>query len=86
MTQLQMINKTKSIAQQDENISAVFMYGSFTKNEGDKYSDIEFYIFLTDTKNFDEKHWVAQLGKVDLFFQIVKYKLLIKKLYLKLKH
>ena len=46
MTQLQMINKTKSIAQQDENISAVFMYGSFTKNEGDKYSDIEFYIFL----------------------------------------
>lgn len=29
MTQLQMINKTKSIAQQDENVSAVFMYGSF---------------------------------------------------------
>ena len=31
-----MINKTKSIAQQDENVSAVFMYGSFTKNEGDE--------------------------------------------------
>ena len=28
-----MIDKTKSIAQQDENVSAVFMYGSFTKNE-----------------------------------------------------
>ena len=42
MTQLQMIDKTKSIAQNDKNISAVFMYGSFTKNEGDKYSDIEF--------------------------------------------
>ena len=42
MTQLQMIDKTKSIAQYDENVSAVFMYGWFTKNEGDKYSDIEF--------------------------------------------
>ncbi len=31
MTQLQMIDKTKSIAQNDKNISAVFMYGSFTK-------------------------------------------------------
>ena len=46
MIQLQMIDKTKSIAQNDKNISAVFMYGSFTKNEGDKYSDIEFYLFF----------------------------------------
>ena len=56
MTQLQMINKTKSIAQQDENVSAVFMYGSFTKNEGDKYSDIEFYIFLKPKKTFRLKN------------------------------
>ena len=52
MIQLQMIDKTKSIAQNDKNISAVFMYGSFTKNEGDKYSDIEFYIFLKDKEKF----------------------------------
>ena len=52
MTQLQMISKTKSIAQQDTHVSAVFMYGSFTKNEGDQYSDIEFYIFL---KSKEEK-------------------------------
>ena len=51
MTQLQMIDTTKSIAQQDENVSAVLMYGSFTKNEGDQYSDIEFYIFLKSKEN-----------------------------------
>lgn len=45
MTQLQMISSVKTIAQVDTNISAVLMYGSFTKNEGDHYSDIEFYIF-----------------------------------------
>ena len=42
MTLLQTINKTKSIAQRDANVSAVFMYATVTKNEGDKYSDIEF--------------------------------------------
>ena len=60
MIQLQMIDKTKSIAQNDKNISAVFMYGSFTKNEGDKYSDIEFYIFLKDKENFSAENWVAK--------------------------
>ena len=34
MTQLQMIDKTKSIAQNDKNISAVFMYGHLPKMKG----------------------------------------------------
>ena len=64
-----MISQVKEFSLLDPNIRSVFMYGSFIKGEGDKYSDIEFYIFLTDTKIFDEKFWVAQLGKVDLFFE-----------------
>lgn len=68
MTQLQMINKTKSIAQQDKNVSAVFMYGSFTKNEGDHYSDIEFYIFLKNKKDFLAEKWVNQIHPVALYF------------------
>ena len=68
MTQLQMIDKTKSIAQNDKNISAVFMYGSFTKNEGDKYSDIEFYIFLKDKENFFFFFLVRQIHPLALYF------------------
>src|SRR5699024_8398153 len=68
MTQLQMIDKTKSIAQNYKNISAVFMYGSFTKNEGDKYSDIEFYIFLKDKENFSAENWVSQIHPLALYF------------------
>ena len=68
MTQLQMIDKTKFIAQQDENVSALFMYGSFTKNEGDKYSDIEFYIFLKSKENFSAEKWVNQIYPVALYF------------------
>lgn len=68
MTQLQMIDKTKSIALNDKNISAVFMYGSFTKNEGDKYSDIEFYIFLKDKEYFSAGNWVSQIHPLALYF------------------
>ncbi|QIK61761.1 LinF [Dysgonomonas sp. HDW5A] len=63
-----MINQTKFIAQQDENVSAIFMYGSFTKNEGDKYSDIEFYIFLKSKENFSAEKWVNQIYPVALYF------------------
>jgi len=69
MRQLTMIDQVRESSLLDPNIRSVFMYGSFIKGEGDKYSDIEFYIFLTDTKKLDEKHWIDQLGKVDLFFQ-----------------
>src|SRR5690554_5069088 len=67
MTQLQMIDKTKSIAQNDKNISAVFMYGSFTKNEGDKYSDIEFYIFSKDKEYFSAGNWVSQIHPLAVY-------------------
>ncbi|WP_288763392.1 aminoglycoside 6-adenylyltransferase [uncultured Weeksella sp.] len=68
MTQLQMIDTTKSIAQKDENVSAVLMYGSFTKNEGDQYSDIEFYIFLKNKENFSAEKWVNQIYPTALYF------------------
>ena len=68
MTQLQMIDKTKSIGQKDANVSAVFMYGSFTKNEGDQYSDIEFYIFLNNKENFSSEKWVSQIHPLALYF------------------
>src|SRR5690606_29472485 len=68
MIQLQMIDATKSIAQRDENVSAVLMYGSFTKNEGDQYSDIEFYIFLKQKKDFSAETWVNQIYPTVLYF------------------
>lgn len=64
-----MINQVRELSLLDVNIRSVFMYGSFTKGEGDKHSDIEFYFFLKDTNCFDEESWVSQLGKVLVFFK-----------------
>lgn len=68
MTQFQMIDKVKNTAKLDKNVSAVFMYGSFTKNEGDQYSDIEFYIFLKNKEYFIAEEWVNQIHPVSLYF------------------
>lgn len=68
MIQLQLIEKTRRLAEEDENVSAVFMYGSFTKDEGDRYSDIEFYFFLKSKENFSAENWVGKIHPVALFF------------------
>ena len=66
MEQLQMIDKTKELANADNHISAVLMYGSFIKGEGDQYSDIEFYIFYN--QDFNHEEWVNQIHKTKVFF------------------
>lgn len=63
-----MIDRTKALAQQDVNVSAVLMYGSFTKGEGDQYSDIEFYIFLKSKERFYAEQWVNQIYPTALYF------------------
>jgi lincosamide nucleotidyltransferase len=46
------------------------MYGSFTKGEGDQYSDVEFYIFIKDDKfkKFQSRQWIADIAPYDLMF------------------
>lgn len=68
MLQLQMIERVRQVALEDEAISAVLMYGSFTKGEGDKYSDIEFYIYHRAGVCPDKQAFVAQVAPVALFF------------------
>ena len=41
---------------------------SQSRYEGDKYSDIEFYIFLKTKGNFSAEEWVNQVYPVALYF------------------
>jgi lincosamide nucleotidyltransferase len=68
MKQYQIIKKIVEQAEHDTNVSAVLMYGSFIRNEGDEYSDVEFYIFLYDKTGFDSHRCVNQIEKTSLFF------------------
>ena len=47
-----------------------WMYGSFAIGEGDRFSDIEFYLFFTDETSGDlrEEAWVAQIAPLCLYY------------------
>ena len=64
LKQKELIANVKNLTESDERIKACMMYGSFTKGEGDQYSDIEFYIFLKDsiTSNFDSSNWLFDVA------------------------
>ncbi len=43
-----MIEKVRELCNQDERLVATLMYGSFALGQGDRFSDIEFYLFFED--------------------------------------
>lgn len=63
-----LIEKVKEASLNDERISAVLMYGSFIKGEGDRFSDVEFYLFHKDEAAVNRREWVSAIHPVDLFF------------------
>lgn len=68
--QEKLIHLIKKKCEIDPCISACMMYGSFTKGEGDQYSDVEFYIFLKDDEiqDFKSSAWIKDIEAYDLLF------------------
>lgn len=70
MLQTMMIERVRHLCQQDERLVAALMYGSFTRGEGDQFSDIEFALFFADEQlpKLDQQAWVAQIAPLALYF------------------
>ncbi|MFD1848878.1 nucleotidyltransferase domain-containing protein [Oceanobacillus bengalensis] len=70
LLQEKIINIIKEKCEKDPRISACMMYGSFTKGEGDQYSDVEFYVFLKNTEigQFESSDWIRDIAPYDLLF------------------
>ena len=65
-----MIARVRQICREDERLVAALMYGSFTRDEGDAYSDIEFVLFFRDDAHaeVDPRRWVNQIAPVEIYF------------------
>ena len=65
-----MVERVRELCHQDERVMSALMYGSFALGEGDRFSDIEFYLFFDDeaTEGLREEAWVAQIAPVDLYY------------------
>ena len=65
-----MIERARELCHQDERVVSALMYGSFALGEGDRFSDIEFYLFFDDevTEGLREEAWVSQIAPLDLYY------------------
>ena len=70
MVQQTMIEGFRERCHQDERIVSVLMFGSFATGEGDRFSDIEFALFIRD-ESFDEfpqRSWLDAVSSVAAYF------------------
>jgi lincosamide nucleotidyltransferase B/F len=65
-----MIARLRDLCLQDERVVAALLYGSFTRGEGDAFSDIEAALFFVDDalRTLDQQAWVQQIAPVALYF------------------
>jgi lincosamide nucleotidyltransferase B/F len=65
-----MIEKVRELCNQDERVVSALMYGSFALGQGDRFSDIEFYLFFADdaSEGLQKEAWVGQIAPLDLYY------------------
>jgi lincosamide nucleotidyltransferase len=65
-----MIEKVRGLCQRDERVVAELVYGSFALGQGDRFSDIEFYLFFDDeaSEGLEEEAWVSQIAPLELYY------------------
>jgi len=70
LPQEKMVEKVRRLCEQDNRVIAAVMYGAFTKNEGDEFSDIEFYLFFKEDAidQLDFEAWLSQITPLEVFF------------------
>jgi lincosamide nucleotidyltransferase B/F len=65
-----MIERVRELCHRDERLVSALMYGSFAIGEGDRFSDIEFYLFFAEeaSEGLREEAWVAQIAPLYLYY------------------
>jgi lincosamide nucleotidyltransferase len=65
-----MIERVRELCEDDGRVVATLMYGSFALGQGDRFSDIEFYVFFDDEamEDLEEEAWIAQIAPLYLYY------------------
>jgi lincosamide nucleotidyltransferase len=66
LPQSRLIVHVKDKCIRDDRLDAALTYGSFTKGEGDRYSDIEFWLFFNDDQldAIDQEQWINDVAPI----------------------
>ena len=65
-----MIERVRKLCEDDGRVVATLMYGSFALGQGDRFSDVEFYVFFDDEamEGLEEEAWIAQIAPLHLYY------------------
>jgi lincosamide nucleotidyltransferase len=70
LPQEEMIEKVRELSERDKRVVSALMYGSFALGQGDRFSDIEFYLFFAEeaSEGLQEEAWVGQIAPLVLYY------------------
>jgi lincosamide nucleotidyltransferase B/F len=70
MLQQGMITRFREACRGDERVLGALMFGSFATGEGDRFSDIEFAVFIRDDafEGFGQRAWLDSVSPVAAYF------------------
>ena len=65
-----LIERVRGLCEEDGRVVAALMYGSFALGQGDRFSDIEFYVFFEDgaVGGLDEEAWVGRIAPLGVYY------------------
>jgi lincosamide nucleotidyltransferase len=65
-----MIEKVRDLSKRDERVVSALMYGSFALGQGDRFSDIEFYLFFADEAlgEVAKQAWIGRIAPLELYY------------------
>jgi lincosamide nucleotidyltransferase len=65
-----MIERVRELCEHDGRVVAALMYGSFALGQGDRFSDIEFYLFFEEEalRGLEEEAWVSRIAPLELYY------------------
>lgn len=64
LAQERLIARVREVCAADDRLDAALMYGSFTTDEGDAYSDVEFWLFFEPQWQVDSRAWCERVAPV----------------------
>ncbi len=71
LPQERIIERIRERCRADERLLAALMYGSFALGQGDRWSDVEFWLFFDDEAlpTVDPSRWIAGVAPAKLLYQ-----------------
>lgn len=71
LEQERIIERIKGFCTADSRVAAAMLYGSFALGEGDRFSDVDCFVFFEDglLPSVNKLGWVEQIGPVVLFYK-----------------